>query len=66
MILISSKEALVQRICLVASALESRIGGRGYLTKFKDPFKYLNDRFPYPFIYLKSEKGTPFGRSLLL
>ena len=37
---------------------------------FKGPFNYLNDRFPYPlwnpypFIYLKPEKGTPFGRSL--
>ena len=41
----------------------------------KGPFKYLNDRLPYPFIwlnlcnpyslkYLKPEKGTPFGRSL--
>jgi len=27
------------------------------------PFKYLNDRFPYPFMYLKREKGIPFGRS---
>ena len=27
------------------------------------PFKYLNDRFPYPFMYLKHEKGIPFGRS---
>ena len=36
----------------------------------KGPFKYLNDQFPYPFIdifpnllhvYLKPEKGTPFG-----
>ena len=23
-----------------------------------------NERFPYPFIYLKSKKGTPFQRSL--
>ena len=43
----------------------------------KGSFNYLNDRFPYPFIYfqfdpwnpypfiyLKREKGTPFGRSL--
>ena len=30
----------------------------------KGPFRNLNDRFPYPFIYLKREKGTPFGRSL--
>ena len=33
----------------------------------KGPFKYLNDKFPYPpypFIYLKHDKGTPFGRSL--
>ena len=30
----------------------------------KGPFKYLNDRFPYPFIYLKPEKGTSFGWSL--
>ena len=28
------------------------------------PFKYLNDPFTYPFIYLKPEKGTPFGQSL--
>ena len=26
-------------------------------------FKYLNDRFPYPFIYHR-ENGTPFGRIL--
>ena len=30
----------------------------------KGPFKDLIDRFPYPFIYLKPEKGTPFGRSV--
>ena len=30
----------------------------------KGSFKYLNDSFPYPFIYLKHEKATPFGRSL--
>ena len=30
----------------------------------KGPFKYPNDRFPYPFIYLKREKDTPFGQSL--
>ena len=45
------------------------------LVLIKGPVKYLNDRFPYPFIYLilwnsypflylKPEKGTPFGRSL--
>ena len=28
----------------------------------KGPLKYLNDRFPYPFIYLKREKGILFGR----
>ena len=27
-------------------------------------FKHVNDRFAYPFIYLKPLKGTPFGRSL--
>jgi len=28
-------------------------------TFIKGPFKYLNDRFPYPSIYLKSAKDTP-------
>ena len=32
----------------------------------KGPFKYLNVRFPYPFIYLKPAKGSPPpGGSLL-
>ena len=32
--------------------------------RFLYPFIYLNLWNPYPFIYLKPEKGTPFGRSL--
>ena len=28
------------------------------------PITDRNDSFPYPFIYLKPEKGTPLGRSL--
>ena len=32
--------------------------------RFSHPFLYLNFWNPYSFIYLKPEKGTPFGRSL--
>jgi len=27
------------------------------------PFIYFNYENPFPFMYLKPEKGTPFGRS---
>jgi len=30
----------------------------------KGPLKYLNDRFPFPFKYLKAGKGSPFRGSL--
>ena len=33
-------------------------------TFVKGPFRYLNDRFPYPFIYRKSAKDTPFGNKI--
>ena len=32
--------------------------------RFPNPFIYFNWWNPYPFIYLKPEKDTPFGRSL--
>ena len=32
--------------------------------RFSYPSMYLDFWDPYPFIYLKPEKGTPFGRSL--
>ena len=33
---------------------------------FPNPFIYFNKWNPYHFIYLKAEKGTPFGESLPL
>ena len=39
--------------------------GRGCQNvRFPQPFIYFNKCNPHPFIYLKAEKGTPFGRSL--
>ena len=32
--------------------------------RFLYPFIYFSEWNPYPFLYLKPEKGTPFGRSL--
>ena len=34
------------------------------LVAFLVLFQHVNDRFAYPFIYLKPLKGTLFGRSL--
>ena len=34
------------------------------MTDFPTRFIYFNKWNPYPFIYLKPGKGTPFGRSL--
>ena len=47
-------EAREQQIDWVPEKKATGKKGGGYLTNIfiKGPFKYLNDRFPYPFIFL--------------
>ena len=46
-----------QKYKVLPTLLSHKIHLFGPLGHFTDP----NDRFPYPFIYLKPEKDTPFG-----